>query len=139
MTAKQMQDEINRKTEPTVIQKIQQSLGVEYALKLSLYKAPDGKYYVSTALFQFETVQGEMKPKKDGIRISLNYQELNALADCARHISTDISTGLVAMKSFHLIDERDVKKVKSVVDDFWRGCKGGKCHFLLLKHNTVEE
>lgn len=139
ITAEKMKDEITKKSAPTVIQKIQQSLGAEYAFKLTLYKAPDERYYVTTALFQHEVVQGEIKPKKDGVRISLSYEELMALAEISNHVSTNISTGLVAMKSIHLFDGRDVKKVKSLVDDFWQGCRGGKCHFLLVKHDTVEE
>ena len=120
---------------PIELWQVVKKLSPRYIAKLSIYKSPEDKAYVTMGVRQFFIdAKGVIRFKRNQ-GISLTFKEIMVLTSAVADVETFFQEKLSTTKVFDLAKGQDVRVVHEYVDQYWR-FGGPKCRIVLRK---VEE
>ena len=129
---------------PMELWQVVKKLSPRYMAKLSIYKSPEDKSYVTLGVRQFFVdAKGIIRFKRNQ-GLSLTLQEIMSLTSAIEDVETFFREKLSSAKVFDVETSADIKAVHRYVDQYWR-FGGAKCRIVLrksealLKESSAEE
>lgn len=129
---------------PMELWQVVKKLSPRYMAKLSIYKSPEDKSYVTLGVRQFFVdAKGIIRFKRNQ-GLSLTLQEIMSLTSAIEDVETFFREKLSSAKVFDVETSEDIKAVHRYVDQYWR-FGGAKCRIVLrksealLKESSAEE
>ena len=129
---------------PMELWQVVKKLSPRYMAKLSIYKSPEDKSYVTLGVRQFFVdAKGIIRFKRNQ-GLSLTLQEIMSLTSAIEDVETFFREKLSSAKVFDVETSADIKAVHQYVDQYWR-FGGAKCRIVLrksealLKESSAEE
>ena len=129
---------------PMELWQVVKKLSPRYMAKLSIYKSPEDKSYVTLGVRQFFVdAKGIIRFKRNQ-GLSLTLQEIMSLTSAIEDVETFFREKLSSAKVFDVETTADIKAVHRYVDQYWR-FGGAKCRIVLrksealLKESSAEE
>ena len=121
---------------PMELWQVVKKLSPRYMAKLSIYKSPEDKSYVTLGVRQFFVdAKGIIRFKRNQ-GLSLTLQEIMSLTSAIEDVETFFREKLSSAKVFDVETSADIKAVHRYVDQYWR-FGGAKCRIVLRKSEAL--
>ena len=121
---------------PVELWQVVKKLSPRYMAKLSIYKSPQDKSYVTLGIRQyFVDAKGVIRFKRNK-GLSLTFQEIMSLTSALADVETFFQEKLSSAKVFDVETAADIRAVHQYVDQYWR-YGGAKCRIVLRKSEAM--
>ena len=121
---------------PVELWQIVKKLSPRFLAKLSIYKSPQDKSYVTLGIRQyFIDAKGVIRFKRNK-GLSLTFQEIMSLTGALANVETFFREKLSSAKVFDVETAADIRAIHQYVDHYWR-FGGAKCRIVLRKSEAM--
>lgn len=121
---------------PVELWQIVKKLSPRFLAKLSIYKSPQDKSFVTLGIRQyFIDAKGVIRFKRNK-GLSLTFQEIMSLTGALADVETFFREKLSSAKVFDVETAADIRAVHQYVDHYWR-FGGAKCRIVLRKSEAM--